>query len=163
MPNGMWRSCGLGLLLIFSGCAPLSPGSESGQLHFETVATATAQPELLEEEIPLPTATHSAPSADQPLVDHAIADLAERLGIAPDRINVLQVSEVVWPNAGLGCPMPEMRYKQVPVDGILIQLSVDGAIYNYHGGGGRKPFLCTAKGGALPGELPVLPPGSEDI
>ena len=45
-----------------------------------------------------------------------------------------------------GVPLPDMRYEQVPTDGSLIVLSVDGAAYRYHSGGSRPPFLCTTKG-----------------
>ena len=35
-----------------------------------------------------------------------------------------------------------MKYRQVPMDGALIRLAVDGKVYEYHSGGGRDPFLC---------------------
>jgi hypothetical protein len=76
------------------------------------------------------------------LVAGARADLAKRRGVALDAIEVVEARSVTWPDPGLGCPQPGMAYRQVPVDGVLICLRVDGMIFNYHGGGGRAPFLC---------------------
>jgi len=76
------------------------------------------------------------------LVDTARSDLAGRLGIAPEDIAPVSATAVVWPDAALGCRLPDMRYKQVPVDGALIELRANGRLYRYHSGGSRPPFLC---------------------
>jgi hypothetical protein len=76
------------------------------------------------------------------LVAGTRADLARRRGVALDAIEVVEARSVTWPDPGLGCPQPGMAYRQVPVDGVLIRLRVDDLIFNYHGGGGRAPFLC---------------------
>jgi hypothetical protein len=76
------------------------------------------------------------------LIDQAKEDLAQRLSIMVDEIEVLEAKAVVWPDASLGCPQPGMRYRQVPMDGALIQLQAEGKVYEYHSGGGRDPFLC---------------------
>jgi hypothetical protein len=76
-------------------------------------------------------------------VDAAVADLAGRLGIAAEDVRVIEVATVVWPDAGLGCPHPGMRYAQVPQDGARILLDAGGRTYRYHLGGRRTdPFLC---------------------
>jgi len=82
----------------------------------------------------------------QVLVDVAVADLATRAGVPADAITVVRVEAVTWPDRSLGCPMPGMRYEQVPIDGALIVLAVDSVEYDYHSGGSRPPFLCTTKG-----------------
>lgn len=85
------------------------------------------------------------------LVTGAVADLADRLGVEVDSILVGAVEEVVWPNGGLGCPLPDMKYTQVPVDGLRIVLIHEGAEYEYHSGGSVEPILClpeSAKGTA---------------
>ena len=76
------------------------------------------------------------------LVEGAKADLAARRAAALDTIAVVEVRSVTWPDPGLGCPRPDMAYKQVPVDGLLIRLSAGGSVFNYHSGGGKPPFLC---------------------
>jgi len=87
-------------------------------------------------------------------VAFAIDDLAGRLNVAADSVTVVRVEEVDWPDGSLGCPQPDMRYKQMWVNGSFIQLSVDGRLYNYHSGGMRAPFLCTSKNEVLPEDLP---------
>ncbi len=77
-----------------------------------------------------------------PLLTQAKEDLAQRLSVPVDQIEVLEARAVVWPDASLGCPQPGMKYKQVPMDGALIRLVVDGQVYEYHSGGSRDPFLC---------------------
>jgi len=84
----------------------------------------------------------SKTSTLQPLIDVAIADLAQRLAIDPAAISVAQAMTVVWPDRSLGCPRPGMQYPQVPHDGFLIRLQAQGRTFAYHGGGARPPFLC---------------------
>ena len=98
-----------------------------------------------------------------PDVLKAQEDLAQRLGIATSDIQVIRVEEVDWPDGSLGCPQPDMMYRQVLVNGVFIQLSVAGQTYNYHAGGGRDPFLCTAKDEVLPEDLPAEMRGDPDI
>jgi len=76
------------------------------------------------------------------LVIQAKGDLAARLSITIDEIEVLEATSVVWPDASLGCPKPDMRYKQVQVDGVLIRLQAGGQVCEYHGCGSRGLFLC---------------------
>jgi hypothetical protein len=100
----------------------------------------------------------------QQMVALAVEDLAGRLDIGTEHIDLLEVSEVTWSDASLGCPHPEMRYKQVPMDGLLIRLSAGEQVYAYHSGGSREPFLCeqakTAKGTVIPPST-IAPPRSE--
>jgi hypothetical protein len=79
---------------------------------------------------------------DNPLVILAKEDLAERLGVTLDQIELLSFEEVVWPDASLGCPQPGMAYIQMLQDGALIRLSAKGQMYDYHSGGNRGVFLC---------------------
>jgi hypothetical protein len=78
------------------------------------------------------------------LVALASADLAEHLSVTLGDIVVISAKSVVWPDGSLGCPIPDMRYTQVQVDGTKIVLSVDGGVYNYHSGANRGPFLCVS-------------------
>jgi hypothetical protein len=76
------------------------------------------------------------------LVKQAMEDLAERLSIPVEQIEVLEAKSVVWPDGGLGCPEPGLAYTQVPREGVLIRLRAERRIYSYHGGAGARPFLC---------------------
>lgn len=100
-----------------------------------------------------------------PLITQVKEDLTERLGMPTTEIELLSFEEVVWPDASLGCPQPGMRYKQVPYDGALIRLSVEGQVYDYHSGGSRGVFLCeisTKSTKSAPQIDLVPPPGSAD-
>lgn len=81
-------------------------------------------------------------SALQPLVEQAMQDLALRLEVSMEQIEVIQAQAVVWPDASLGCPQPDMAYIQIPHDGTLMRFKVEDQEYEYHSGGNRDPFLC---------------------
>ena len=76
------------------------------------------------------------------LVEMAREDLAQRLSVPIDQIQVLEAKSVVWPDASLGCPKPGMSYIQVLQEGALIRLQVGPFQYEYHAGGSQSPFLC---------------------
>ena len=77
-----------------------------------------------------------------PYVRRARADLAKRLAVEPEAIDVISAVLVVWPDSSLGCPAPGMRYATVAVDGAVIELAADGRVHRYHSGGSTRPFLC---------------------
>lgn len=85
-----------------------------------------------------------------PQVSQAITDLAERLGVTPEQIEVVSVEAVVWPDGSLGCPQPGMLYPQVLQEGMRIRLAVADVIYQYHSGERRAPFLCMNPGEPAP-------------
>jgi hypothetical protein len=108
---------------------------------------ATLQPEgAAPPTTPIGTAPTAASAPTAP-VEVAKADLARRRAVAPEAIHVVEVRDVIWPNAGLGSPQPGMAYKQVPVDGLLIRLESGGQLFEYHSGGRRAPFLCEQPAG----------------
>jgi hypothetical protein len=116
-----------------------------------------------------PTGTVLSPveSGLDSLVDSAKEDLAQRLSIRVEQIEVVEAKSVVWPDASVGCPQPGMRYRQVPQDGALIRLRAKGRVYAYHNGGTRGLFLCEQPSGAPKSTSPQIdllatPPGSED-
>ena len=80
----------------------------------------------------------------QPLVDQAIADLAERLAVGPDEIAVQSVEATEFPDASLGVPEQGKVYAQVITPGYVIRLVVDDAVYEYHGSGDRVMFVPTS-------------------
>ena len=78
---------------------------------------------------PLPT---TYLPAIQNLVDKAIIDLAVRLTVVQNQINVLSVTPVTWPDASLGCQQPSMSAAQVLTDGYIIKLSFNQNDFEYH-------------------------------
>lgn len=81
-------------------------------------------------------------NASNPQLLAAMQDLAARVAVGMDEIEVIGFDYVVWPDKGLGCPHPEMVYQQVEVDGLLIHLRVGDVVYEYHSGEGLPPVLC---------------------
>jgi hypothetical protein len=81
------------------------------------------------------------------LVEQARADLLRRHApAASDEVTLIEIRAMVWPDRGLGCPRPGVQYPQVPVDGFLIRLGLEGRVFDYHQGRGRPPFLCERSG-----------------
>jgi hypothetical protein len=124
---------------------------------------------LCEEEAMMGTPTAPSPIEHEldTLIQSAKEDLAQRLSIIVEQIEVVEARSVVWPDASLGCPQPGMQYKQVPYDGALIRLRAEGRVYDYHSGGARGLFLCEQPSGTPKStppklDLPATPPGSED-
>jgi hypothetical protein len=76
------------------------------------------------------------------MVAHAREDLERRLGVSADRIALVAIEAVVWPDASLGCPRPGMVYAQSTREGWLIQLSAGARVFEYHSGADREPFYC---------------------
>jgi hypothetical protein len=102
----------------------------------------------------------------QPLVEQAIQDLALRLEVPVEQINLLEVRQVTWPDTSLGCPQPGTAYTQTPQEGLLIRLGVGREMYFYHSGDDRIPFLCDETSQVLPKVTPkddefVPPPDLE--
>ena len=105
--------------------------SESGSVESQDAAPAETLPTVA------PDINGDANVAEQPptiepgnndpnlseLVALASADLMERLSVGPDDLVVVSAESVVWPDGSLGCPIPDMRYTQVQVDGAKIGLA----------------------------------------
>ena len=62
----------------------------------------------------------------------AVNDLASKLKIASDAVQVASVSAVDWSDTSLGCPQPGMFYAQIIVQGYKITLSAGGQQVEYH-------------------------------
>lgn len=82
------------------------------------------------------------PDADQAIVGAAIADLADRLAVPADEIELVEFARVTWSDGSLGCPEPGVMYTQALVDGTRTVLRHDGSAYAYHGAGDADPALC---------------------
>lgn len=148
---GMTR---FGIALVFAGVVLISACGDATedaevQATAAPVDTTTTAPLATSpmtivadtQEVTMPPSSDVDPSL-QGLVDQATADLAKRLSVDESTISTVSASSVTWPDGSLGCPQPGMNYTQVTVDGVLIELAVDGTTYSYHSGGSRGPFLC---------------------
>ncbi len=76
----------------------------------------------------------SAPTSDTEdhVVELARDDLASRLGVSPDEIEVVKVTSVNWPDSSLGNPQPGLLYSQTVTPGYDILLQVGDQTYVYH-------------------------------
>jgi hypothetical protein len=66
-----------------------------------------------------------------PIATKCRVDLAKRLGVKSTDATVVRVTDVDWPDAALGLPMPDMMYAQVITPGWSIILQVNNAKYLY--------------------------------
>ncbi len=78
----------------------------------------------------------------RPAVAAAIADLAQRQGIDPAQVMIAGWTPVTWNDGSLGCPQEGMGYTQVQVDGQLLVLRVETALFQYHARGSGPFAYC---------------------
>jgi len=115
----------------------------------ETAPAASSEPAVTSEVEPVPSDTSVGDDdTDGPLSTPdrlgllAATDLADRLDIAVEDVEIVEVEEVTWSDASLGCPQKDFQYPQVLTPGVRIALSARGSTYAYHAGSGRDPFYC---------------------
>ncbi len=89
------------------------------------------------------------------LVDLAKKDLAARLSVSGQEIEMLQAEFVTWRDSSVGCPQSGYQYMQVLTNGSRITLSANKQTFYYHSGGNRPPFLCEKP--SLTEPLPYAP------
>lgn len=93
----------------------------------------------------------------------AILDLARRLDVPEDSIEIEATETGVWTDGSLGCPESGSLYTQGLVPGTRVILSHGGQSYAYHQGGADDPFPCDEpvedafKG--VEGDTLIPPPG----
>jgi len=148
--------------LIVAACANADSGGVPGQSGQQTTTSALKEaPAGSESDIPDDPASSGlvepgdtpkgADDSDSlvpgqelpPGVQTATEDLARYLGVSTDIIDWVSFEEVLWPDAALGCPEPDMSYSQAVVAGSLIVFEVEGDVYEYHAAQGTDPFLCS--------------------
>ena len=104
--------------------------------------------------VALPTEAPAAVSPLRRMAAPAIDDLAARLGVPAEDVEVVEAAEMEWPDASLGCPAPGFSYAQVLTNGMKVTLQVGDTIYAYHGQSSDSLFLCGPNGPVPPGEVP---------
>lgn len=144
----MWKSGLLLLLFVASltaGCdtiaeiatddSPISPPStpcETAPPREDTAAVETPPGRATPSSSPI-TATPSFEMTD--IVSRAINDLATRLGVSPDQVEVLSITPDEFPASNLGCgEYGEQPDRPIPalVTGQRIVLEARGRSYVYH-------------------------------
>jgi hypothetical protein len=114
------------LALTLAGCAsPLgaspsaSPGPSRATQTGPALATVAPSDEPVSGEVPAA------------ILAELVADAAERAGIDPGAIDVVQAVAVTWNDGSLGCPEPGMSYTMALVDGYHVILAAEGEEFDY--------------------------------
>jgi hypothetical protein len=136
---------------VASGCVPLSQptGSTVTPVQTSPPVAPTCPARTREAITPLPTVTTraSAPAADATAevtgVAHlAVQDLADRLGVPPSEVQVVDVEEADWPDTSLGCPEPGTMYAQVITPGYELVLACRDRRFVYHSDMEERIVFC---------------------
>ncbi|HSK06663.1 MAG TPA: hypothetical protein VK990_04015 [Acidimicrobiia bacterium] len=122
------------LVLLIVATAACGAGSEPSASTLVTTTTSEGE-----------TTTMPPSDAELPIVEPAVTDLAERLGVDRAEIEVVMAERVTWPDGSLGCPQPGMSYTQALVEGSRVALGHDGRVYLYHAGTDDQPSLCPSE------------------
>lgn len=128
------RILGLVAVLALAACGSddvVEPGVDETTTTTVTTTTTMAT-----------TTTPETPMQEEDTVEAAIGDLATRLRISPDEIELIDHREVQWPDGSIGCPEEGMFYTQAIVEGSQVLLGAGDRIYDYHAGSDGVPFLC---------------------
>ncbi len=90
-------------------------------------------------------ATSLSPEGRQ-LLNRARQEVAQKAGVDPTEVTVVQVESVDWPDSSLGCPEPGRAYSQVVTPGYRFLLQAKGQSYDYHTDMGYRLVLCQPPG-----------------
>jgi hypothetical protein len=77
------------------------------------------------------------------LIVQAKKDLHQITGIPLEKINIVAVEAVEWPDGSLGCGTPGVYYLQVTTPGFLITLEAGGQLYSFNTDTTEQILLCT--------------------
>ena len=91
---------------------------------------------------PAPTPAPSWPAEADMAVRAAIQDMAARLQVKPDAVQVISVSATDWSDTSLGCPQPGRFYAQIIVQGYTLVLASGGQQAEYHADKKGRVVTC---------------------
>ena len=144
------------IVMFFAGACTPSPIRDSfpspapTQAVQEPSEAAVTTSPVADEPLTETAATHP-PATSSPigedglqkkLTQVAVNALATQLGVGKEEISVTSSESIVWPDAALGCPMPNQVYERGRVPGFRIRLLVNGQVYDYHTDSTGKVVLC---------------------
>lgn len=136
--------------LVLSGCGAgqtsqsvvLAPTNTITPLSTEEVYNNNAQENPIElNKTPTAEVPSNPPPVDK-FINLTKNDLAKRLQIDTDKVELVKSEEVLWPDAALGCPAPGKVYAQGKVPGFQIQLKASESEYIYHTDWTGQFVLC---------------------
>ena len=133
--------------------SPVSPSASMPEV--EAPAVEAPEPTTVHQEV-IVTDESALPGGAETLVELAIVDLAQRLGVEISAIMLVSNKEVVWPDATLGCPKPGMDFTPINIPGHILTLQAEGKRYVYHTDELTRVILCPAEGEG-PDEIFIMP------
>jgi len=83
-------------------------------------------------------------SSERPELELAKADLSDRLQVPTAQISVGSITEKIWTDSSMGCPQPDMAYRDVLINGSQLVLLASGKLYYYHARDGHNYFYCAS-------------------
>jgi hypothetical protein len=142
--------------------APLLPPPEpasSSQEDHSSLPQSPALPTVMDPTTS-PASTGGSEPAQTPgpvlqgLIQQAREDLANRLKVGIDQIELLKVVPAQWPYDSVGCPLPDSGLANTGVVGYLILLMNGNQIFHYYTDGIDWVALCN---GVPPNEIRTFP------
>lgn len=151
--KGKWTSMAILLAFALGSCSPslsrptggtpIQPSVEPRETPSQ-VPLSTSLPESstregetqLEPSLPITSRTDP-----QTLIEYAREDLAQRLSVSPASIDLVEIDEVFWPDASLGCPQTG-QVAQDKTQGYLVKLAYAGNEFEYHADLHGTFFYC---------------------
>lgn len=145
------------LLMILTACSGPSttPPESTPAMITAPPPPYTESPEPTMSAMPLPPgAPTTAPEGilDRESVRAAVADFAERQGVATEDVEVVGHAEVTWPDGSVGCPRPRMAYTQALVPGEQLIVRSQGIVGSYHAARGGGFSYCPFPSAPVSGE-----------
>ena len=141
----------LWIFILSVGCQTNAVDPETS---LDSISTPVAPPEQSDTR-QMPTAIPTpADSGLQKLIEKVKTDLAQRLSVSANQINLVEFLEVEWPDSSLGCPDPSLMYTQVITPGYLIRLQAIGRVFEFHTNKRDQIIYCDNPAAPLPGALP---------
>lgn len=86
------------------------------------------------------------PNPQRAMVSLAKQDLADRLAMSAEEVDVVEVEEMEWRDSSLGCPAEDGAYLHVLTSGFRITLQAEGEHYDYHTDTRSNVVLCGPHG-----------------
>jgi len=145
----------LSVFTLMVSCKPI-PATVSIEAPTQSVTiidlnTVSANVTAYPVETPIPVAINSPattlsdnPSLE-PIILQAKKDLNQKTGIDLEKIIVLEIEAVEWPDGSLGCGKPGTEYLQVVTPGFHISLEAGGQVYSYHTNTSSQIILCSER------------------
>lgn len=136
----------LGLVNCIGSAAVVEKSPDLAPLNPEELPTEETSYNLPENPLQLSTPEIIEMPSNPPPVEKFVAlskkDLVSLLKIDESKITVIDATEMLWPDAALGCPSPDKIYAQGRVPGYRIRLEAEGKGYIYHTDFNGQVILC---------------------